>query len=248
MSYGICALSIIPLQSAAQSDAPMISELLYGEIFSISKKQNHWVNVLLPDGTQGWIEQMQCREITPEEFELLSAATVKVAADMVQFICKDKEILFPISIGSLVHNSTFLGHNYEGNTSGDKVEKANIREMAFIFLNAPHRHGGKSPFGIDSAGFAQTVYRLCGISLPRTASAQAEQGEVLSFIEETEVGDLAFFDDEEGIIKHVGIILENNHIIHSYGKVRVDRLDQTGIFNNSLRTHTHKLRVIKKII
>ena len=42
-----------------------------------------------------------------------------------------------------------------------------------------------------------------------------------------EVGDLAFFDDEEGIIKHVGIILENDHIIHSYGKVRVDRLDQT---------------------
>ena len=77
---------------------------------------------------------------------------------------------------------------------------------------------------------------------------QASHGETLGFIEESEPGDLAFFDDNEGKITHVGIIMADSHIIHAFGQVRIDRLDQTGIFNNSLKKHSHKLRVIKKII
>ncbi len=92
------------------------------------------------------------------------------------------------------------------------------------------------------------VYRLNGYSLKRDASEQAAQGEPLSFIEESEPGDLAFFDNAEGDITHVGIIMKDHYIIHAHGKVRIDRLDHTGIFNYDKRTHTHKLRVIKKII
>ena len=92
------------------------------------------------------------------------------------------------------------------------------------------------------------VYKLCGYKLQRDADKQARQGEVLSFIEESEPGDLAFFDNEEGEIIHVGIILKDYHIIHAHGKVRIDTLDHSGIFNIDLQTHTHKLRVIKKII
>jgi cell wall-associated NlpC family hydrolase len=92
------------------------------------------------------------------------------------------------------------------------------------------------------------VYKLNGYQLSRDASQQAAQGDALSFIEESEPGDLAFFDNEEGAIIHVGIIMENNYIIHASGKVRVDRLDHLGIFNPETQKHTHKLRVIKKII
>ena len=108
--------------------------------------------------------------------------------------------------------------------------------------------GGKSPFGIDCSGFTQMVYKLNGYRLLRDASQQAAQGEALSFIEESEPGDLAFFDNEEGKITHVGIIMADNYIIHAHGKVRIDRLDHSGIFNYELRNHTHKLRVIKRII
>ena len=92
------------------------------------------------------------------------------------------------------------------------------------------------------------VYRLQGLELPRDAYQQAEVGNTLSFIEESEAGDLAFFDNSEGKITHVGIILEDNHIIHASGKVRIDRLDQQGIFNAEERTHTHNLRLIKSVI
>ena len=77
----------------------------------------------------------------------------------------------------------------------------------------------------------QMVYKLNGFSLLRDASQQATQGVALSFIEESEPGDLAFFDNAEGSIIHVGIIMENNYIIHAHGKVRIDRLDHSGIYN-----------------
>lgn len=92
------------------------------------------------------------------------------------------------------------------------------------------------------------VYKLNGYKLLRDASQQASQGEALSFIEESEPGDLAFFDNAEGQITHVGIIMEDNYIIHAHGKVRIDRLDHSGIYNVDTNFHTHKLRVIKKII
>ena len=101
--------------------------------------------------------------------------------------------------------------------------------------------------GIDCSGFTKIAYRLNGNSIPRNASQPVELGTTLSVIEQAEPGDLAFFDDAEGTIIHVGMILENNHILHASGKVRIDRIDKQGIFNKQLGEHTHKLRLIKQI-
>ena len=117
-----------------------------------------------------------------------------------------------------------------------------------MYLNTPYLWGGRSPFGIDCSGFTQMVYKINGISLKRDASEQAQEGETLSFIEESEAGDLVFFDDKEGNITHVGLLLEKHNIIHAYGTVRIDKIDQTGIFNSETQTHSHKLRLIKKIM
>lgn len=57
-----------------------------------------------------------------------------------------------------------------------------------------------------------------------------------------------FFDNEQGEIIHVGILLKNHHIIHAHGTVRVDRIDQTGIFNSHSNMHSHKLRLIKRVV
>ena len=153
------------------------------------------------------------------------------------------------SLSFLSHNDINSSNlNFEGTKISGIKSKDCILNTAYMYLNAPYLWGGKTPFGIDCSGFTQMVYKLNGYKLMRDASQQALQGESLSFIEESEPGDLAFFDNEEGNIIHVGIIMDNNYIIHASGKVRIDRLDHLGIFNAETNKHTHKLRVIKKII
>ena len=43
------------------------------------------------------------------------------------------------------------------------------------------------------------------------------------------------------------MMLDTQRIIHSSGKVRIDYLDQTGIFNTESKEHTHRLVAIKRI-
>jgi cell wall-associated NlpC family hydrolase len=90
------------------------------------------------------------------------------------------------------------------------------------------------------------VFKQFGIKLKRDAWQQVEQGELVGFLQEAIAGDLAFFDNEEGRITHVGIMLDNQQIIHASGNVRIDPIDNQGIFNAELNRYTHKLRVIKR--
>jgi len=112
--------------------------------------------------------------------------------------------------------------------------------------------GGRTAMGIDCSGFTQLVFSLNGISIPRDAYQQADIGTTVTFTEESQTGDLAFFDNAEGRIIHVGIILRDSdngcRIIHASGKVRIDALDHQGVFHSEQLVYTHKLRIIKRIL
>ena len=199
-------------------------------------------------GNEGWFDNKQYLNISEEEFISFENLPIKLSSDIVDIVTTSENQLLSICLGSTVSGSKFLKHHFEGKPISKIFPKQHLIESALLYLNVPYLWGGKSPFGIDCSGFTQMVYKLNGYKLLRDASQQANQGEALSFIEESEPGDLAFFDNEEGKITHVGIIMEDNYIIHAHGKVRIDRLDHSGIFNYDVRNHTHKLRVIKRII
>ncbi|MDG2194042.1 MAG: C40 family peptidase [Polaribacter sp.] len=256
MRYGICNLSIVPLRLEASESSEMVSQVLFGEHFKILDHRKKWSKIRLYfDGYEGFINNKQYLEITEENYNELSRSNNAIAGELIDFITDKNGSLTTIPLGATlplykdahfqIKNTTY---QYEGSVYNQKLEKEELLKTAFLYMNTPCLWGGKTPFGIDCSGFTQMVYKLCGHQLLRDAKQQATQGEVLSFIEESEPGDLAFFDDHEGIITHAGIIMKDNYIIHAHGKVRIDRLDHSGIYNIDTKRHTHKLRVIKKII
>ena len=107
MTYGICGLSLVPLREVAQFDAPLISEVLYGELIEVISINRKWSNVKLADGAVGWIDNEQYIVIIVEEFAKLSKQEPRTAVDLSEFILKNNDILFPISIGSTVKNFIF---------------------------------------------------------------------------------------------------------------------------------------------
>jgi cell wall-associated NlpC family hydrolase len=134
---------------------------------------------------------------------------------------------------------------FTGRISSRKRTRKELLMNAYLYSNAPYLWGGRSAFGIDCSGLTQMAYLLTGMSLLRDASQQATQGKTLDFVEEAQAGDLLFFDNENGQITHVGIFIRDNRILHASGSVRIDGIDQTGIYNQDLSRHTHKLRLIK---
>ena len=256
MLYGICNLSIVPLRSEPSDASEMVSQVVFGEHFKVLEKTKKWSKIAVyPDFYEGYIDNKQYLEIDEAYYTTLSNSESVFAGELIDFITDTNNNLTTIPLGARLPNyndgqfslngSTFI---YDGNVCTGRKSKVEIIQNAFSLLNSPYLWGGRSPFGIDCSGFTQLIYKLCGYQLQRDAKDQAMQGEVLSFIEESEPGDLAFFDNEEGIITHVGIIMHDYNIIHAHGKVRIDSLDHSGIYNVDTQTHTHKLRVIKKII
>ncbi|MCD0471646.1 C40 family peptidase [Flavobacterium sp. JAS] len=252
--FGICNLAIVPVRSEPSDRSEIVTQLLFGEHIEILERQNQWARIKIQfDDYEGWVDSKQYQVISEANYNQLSNEAIILNADLIDYISAPDNLLLPIPLGaslSFLNNSEINTSNFEfegTKTSGIKPKSALIN-TAFMYLNAPYLWGGKTPFGIDCSGFTQMVYKLNGYKIHRDASQQALDGEPLSFIEESEAGDLAFFDNDEGNIIHVGIIMDNNYIIHASGKVRIDRLDHLGIYNPELNKHTHKLRVIKKII
>ena len=258
MKYGICHLSNVPCRLEPADTSEMVTQLLYGETVKIyEEKKKDWRRAKTAyDNYDCWIDIKQVTIITEEEFNAINSDFV--STELVDVIEKEgSKIVTPISLGSTLPNFINSSINFaEEDYSFDggaidtsaKQSKENLVGNSMMYLNAPYLWGGRSPFGIDCSGFTQVIYKLNGYKLPRDASQQAEIGDTLSFIEESESGDLAFFDNEEGNIIHVGIMLENNRIIHASGKVRIDKIDHQGIFNVETNTYSHRLRLIKKII
>lgn len=249
--YAICHLSIVPIREESSHKSEQISQLLYGELCFIIKKEDDWCYIRTDfDDYEGWVEARQLTPMSEAIYEEIKKILPRYASDMVDYVqVSDKEYdLLPICIGATVSNAPFMGHLFAGEVQR-KVLRKNIVEIALRYLNAPYLWGGKSPFGIDSAGLVQMVYKLIGIRLQREVSLQYDsiKNDVNS-LQEAEVGDLLFFTNNVGRIVHVGILIQSGYLIHAYGKVRVDRIEPEGIYDVDTQKITHSLYAIKRIL
>ena len=253
MSYGICILSIVPCRAEGNDRSEMVTQLLFGEIYEVIEEEEKWIKIKTAlDDYECWICRKQFFEISSEEYENYKLNDFPKCVELVSSVKNLKEEITNITIGSSLPfygkgRFNIRNENFAYSGTINEVDSKNIIRYAMLYLNTPYLWGGRSPFGIDCSGFSQIVYSLCGYKIPRDAYQQAEEGFNVEFVELTEKGDLAFFDNEDGKITHVGIVTDPGKIIHASGKVRVDSLDQQGIFDSDLGKYTHKLRIIKRL-
>ncbi len=257
MTGSICIYSFIPVRREPSEAAELVTQILFGETFAIMEQNNKWAKIKMDyDGYTGWIDSKLIFSVAPTEYKLWKETKAwMVSTPKINVVLDGSSTPLTISAGSRIvfnghdRNHFSIGKNdYFISGSVNTNKEFGINEIATSLIHTPYLWGGRSYFGIDCSGLSQIVYKISGIKLPRDAYEQIELGNNVSFVEEAKTGDLAFFDNEEGKIVHVGICLGKGQIIHASGEVRIDQLDHQGIFNRDTNKYSHKLRVIKRII
>ena len=254
MIYMVCCVAVSPLRLEPNHKSEMVSQLLFGEAGELLEESKEFIKIrCLYDGYEGWCQRNQLASgigYQPEAAPsvLVGDWTDKVSINGVPaYVSMGTPIITPahtdITIGP--YRISYLTSSPYNAAAATPTPEA-IMARAMRYLNTPYIWGGRSVFGIDCSGFVQMVFRFFNKPLPRDAWMQAKQGESIGFFQEARCGDLAFFDDEEGMITHVGILLNDQEIIHASGKVRIDKIDNAGIINMDTQQRTHKLRIIKR--
>lgn len=249
MSYVACIVAAAPLRAEASHRSEMVSQLLFGEFARVLETIKDFTRVVtLFDEYEGWCQSSQLTAVT-EADTLLPVSGYTAGRESVAIINNTAVVLSAATPVYEAGVSYKWGHYTITYAPGflpvQPFEEEVIRQLAMPYLNVPYLWGGRSCFGLDCSGFTQQVLKMMGIQLMRDASQQATQGKVVDFIQEVKCGDLAYFDNEDGRITHVGIMLNTEEIIHASGRVRIDKIDNQGIINSDTGLRTHKLRVIK---
>ena len=234
MEQYYCNVLVAPVRANPEDQAEMVTQMLYGETCEILEREKSFAKIKMNfDGYEGWMD-----------FKQLTVETTNIQ----RYIVSRNFGVFDLPEGgSLLSLGSEITTETESFVNLNDI-RTSLTNMAQKFLNVPYLWGGRSFFAVDCSGFTQLLYKVHGIALPRDDYEQLEIGEPRSFIEESEPGDLAFFENEEGQVCHVGMMLSPHEIIHAHGKVRIDAIDSSGIYNAEQKRHTHKLRVIKSLL
>ncbi len=258
----------MPVRAEPTDRAELVTELLFGECYTVLLVQGNWLRVeAAADSYQGWMDRKQHREVSADYFATWRAQDHPRVLDVVQAV-SSASARRPITLGCRLPffdgMSLDLGDDnplfYNGPATNPALSAATaaapaperqlalLRKAGLQFLGAPYVWGGKNIFGLDCSGLMQTLFGLIGVQLPRDARQQIALGEPVDFVTQARAGDLAFFDNADGAIVHVGLVLDESQILHAHGEVRLDPLDHHGIFNRERQGYSHKLRLIKRLL
>lgn len=280
---GISLHSVVPVRTEARETAEMSTQILFAEQCEILAEQARWYQVrLCQDGQEGWVDKKMLTPLSADEEQKLPAeATAMVLMPMAYAVSENNGQTIPLTAGTRLCNYKdgrfeLLGVGFRIDpsmvlTAPLPLDEPHLLQAVRFFLNIPYLWGGKNAMGMDCSGFTQVVLSLFGKHLLRNASQQATQGTEVNRLEDAQAGDLAFFckpqtnhanhanhannanNGAHAPITHVGILIDKQRIIHCSGRVKVEKIDATGIFSieqadaqHPQGQYTHQLLSIRR--
>lgn len=253
--------SVVPVRQEASECSEQLTQLLFAQVVTILEEQPRWTRVCLDeDGQIGWVDRKMIIPMSDAEAQQVAKAAQQaiVRMPMAYAVSENNGQTIPLTAGTHLPNYQdgrfdILGVSFRIDPQMVAEQPLTMNastwmETVRFFLNIPYLWGGKNALGMDCSGFTQVICSLFGRSLRRNASEQAQQGHEVSGLSHAQVGDLVFFDHEDGRISHVGILLDGERVIHCSGRVKVEKIDQKGIFSNEPNVgYTHHLVAIRRV-
>ena len=267
--------SIVPVRAEAREGAEQNTQMLFGELCEVIEHSDvsiqhseRWRYIRLEsDGQEGWVDAKMISPMTDDEYAAYKPTlehAAMVAMPMTYAVSTNNGQTIPLTAGTRLPNYAdgqfeVLGVRFRIDpsmviTAPLELNEQNLLQAVRFFLNVPYLWGGKNAMGMDCSGFSQVVMSLFGKQLLRNASEQATQGKAVARLADAKAGDLAFFDHyEEGVehpakITHVGIVIDPTRIVHCSGRVKVEKLDETGIYNIEQGGYSHRLASIRSFV
>jgi len=242
----VIQVAVAPVRQEPSDRAEQITQFLYSEGIAVLERREKWSLVRSQlDDYEGWVDNKQYRALPKGTFTPHFVHSRQAA------LANEKDVLW-VPHGCLLllddQGRSFDGRFAEPADIGSILAPSgdSLLQTAQQYLNTPYLWGGRSLWGIDCSGLMQQLFRLHGIALPRDAHQQATVGSDVLLIGEAQPGDLAFFDNNEGRITHVGLYLGQGLILHASGRVRIDKIDHFGIYNSEEARYSHPLRLLKR--
>jgi hypothetical protein len=231
--------------------AEQLSQALIGEVGRVLEEQGAWVRIRLEaDGYIGWTRKnalhyasaaaiaqfrADCNAVLVAELAQLTRAPFPAADPPAEAIMG--KLPFGVSLPLMERQGDWAAVRLPDGQPGwtrvaglllqaerPRPDQAGIMftlDLIRRFVGVPYLWGGRSPFGYDCSGLAQTFWGFMGVQIPRDADQQFCAG---APVESAQPGDLVFFGDAANDalgrpvrITHVAISLGGDEIIHANG-------------------------------
>lgn len=256
-TQAVVTISVANIRSAAKHSAELATQALMGTPVKVLKQDGGWYLIQTPDKYISWVDAAGIALMDRQSFSQWQASEKVVFLPLNGFVFEDESKtswLSDLVAGNILEVVEKRGLWYEvklpdgrkGLVSATEVQdfeawknsrsltSENLISTAKSMMGSPYLWGGTSIKGIDCSGFTKTIFYLNGQVIPRDASQQIHEGDLVDDSKDwskLEVGDLLFFGekgtaDKKERIVHVGMWIGDNSFIHSRGLVRISSFDE----------------------
>ena len=209
--------SITNLYKKMSTKSEIVTQTIYGDSFSITKKTNKWLKIKIKeDNYNGYIQN--------KKFDIFIKPTHKVhvlKTKIYKFPNKKKKI-DELSFGSKIRaegrKSQFIklrkGWIDQKDLKPIGYKERNIFNKIGLFKNIKYKWGGKSFKGIDCSALIQVCINFNNKNCPRDAKDQIKYFKKNISLKNIKKNDILYWKG------HVAVAISGKRLIHAYGPMK----------------------------